>query len=496
MGGVLVGFVVFIYAAATVGLLVYGLNAYVMIGLFLRRRHRAGSAATRMREAFGDPMQRDDLPIVTTQIAIYNELNVAERIMRAVAQMRYPAGRHEIQVLDDSTDETQTVVDRVACELRAAGHDVKVVRRERRVGFKGGALAEGLREARGELLAVFDADFVPPEDYLLHKVPFFVEDPRLGFAQARWGHLNRLGSILTRAQAIGIDGHFIVEQTARNWNGLYMNFNGTAGLWRKTAIEDAGGWQWDTLTEDLDLSYRVQFAGWHTLYLPGIVVPAELPATVNAFRGQQFRWAKGSFQTILKLAPRLMRQPVSVFKKLQACLHMSGYFVHPLMLTLACLALPILGITAHLSPSRWVFGLLAFPLAFSVVAPSTMYLIGQCVAHPDWKRRVIHLPLLVVVGVGFAVSNTRAILEALVGHESDFIRTPKLGDRKLKSYRIRLPWIAFVELGLGVYCAVSLGFYLAAGKCLVSPFMAIYAAGFLLIGLLTLVDSLPRADPT
>lgn len=489
MAGIATVVVFGLYLAATLGLMAYGLNCYVMLLLFARKRQVARNAVAALRQR-GAPCADSALPVVTTQVAVFNEVNVVERVIRAVCAMDYPRDRHEVQVLDDSTDETTAIAERVARELRQQSHDVKVIHRTRRTGYKGGALQEGLEQARGDFVAVFDADFVPPAAYLRSTVPFFLENAGLGFVQGRWGHLNSRRSLLTRAQSIGIDGHFIVEQVARNWNGLYMNFNGTAGIWRKTAIVDAGGWQWDTLTEDLDLSYRMQFAGWETLYLPGVVVPAELPENINALRGQQFRWAKGSFQTVMKLLPQLLRAPVSRFKKVQAFLHISGYLVHPMMLTLALLALPILFTLPDVSAYRWVFAILALPLCFSVAAPSTLYFVSQRVTYRDWVRRVFYLPWLIVIGVGLAVSNTKAILEAVLRRETAFVRTPKSGDRELKPYRIRLPWPAFVEIAVGCYSAVTFGCYTLAGKHLVTPFLAVYAAGFLFIGLLTVVHSL------
>ena len=484
--------VLVLYFGATLGLMVYGLNCYVMLILFLRRRRKAGAICQDTWRQFEGFLERDRVPVVTTQIAVFNEMNVVERVMRAACAMRYPRSRHEIQVLDDSTDETRELIDRLAVELRTQGHDIQVVRRTSRLGFKAGALEHGLHQARGEFIAVFDADFAPPEDYLVKMIPFFLSDEKLGFVQARWGHLNPSASLLTVVQAIGIDGHFLIEQTARGWNGLFMNFNGTAGVWRRQAIEEGGGWQWDTLTEDLDLSFRVQFAGWKPLYLPDVVVPAELPDNVNALRGQQFRWAKGSFQTIIKLLPPLLRSRASGFKKAQALLHMSGYLVHPLMLILSVLALPILTITVRIKPPSFVLAVLALPLILSVLAPSTLYAAGQFVAYRDGWRRLWWMPMLVVVGVGLAVSNTRAILEALFGRPSEFVRTPKRGDREIKAYRVKLPWVAFLELLLGVYCLYTLSVYVQAGRLLVGPFLAIYAAGFLLIGVLTLLQSLGR----
>jgi cellulose synthase/poly-beta-1,6-N-acetylglucosamine synthase-like glycosyltransferase len=479
--------ILYFFAAAV--LMMYGLNCYIILALFCRRRVRAAVRQRAMLDGFGEPMGRDDLPVVTTQIAVFNEFNVAERAMRAAAAMRYPAERHEIQVLDDSTDETRGLVDRVAAELCRDGHDVKVFRRTVRTGFKAGALAEGMEQARGDLVAVFDADFVPPEDYLLRTVPFLMTQPGVGLVQARWGHLNRRRSLLTRAQSMGIDGHFVVEQSARCWNGLFMNFNGTAGVWRRTAIEAGGGWEWDTLTEDMDLSYRVQLAGWNIMYLPDLVVPAEVPEDVRAFKTQQFRWAKGSIQTAKKILPRLFAARIPRFKKVQAFFHVTHYMVHPMMLMLAVLALPVL-LTVKMKWSPVAFVVPGILLGLATVAPSALYAVSQGAVHRDWPKRLLLLPFLIVIGVGIALSNTHAVLEALMGKESPFVRTPKRGDREIKRYRVRIPWSAVLELALGGYCLFTLASYLAAGKLAVGPFLGIYAAGFLFIGMLTLAQGL------
>ena len=479
-----------IYLVPTIGLMVYGLNCYVMLVLFRRRLTGAIAARRQILSEMGDLLTRADLPVVTTQIAIYNERNVAERVIRAVCAMRYPVAKHEIQVLDDSTDDTRVIVDRVAGELRAQGHDIHILRRQQRTGYKGGALAEGLEAARGELMAVFDADFVPPQDYLISMVPFFMREARLGFAQARWGHLNEGCSLLTRAQSIGIDGHFIVEQIARGWNGLFMNFNGTAGVWRRAAIVSGGGWQWDTLTEDLDLSYRVQFEGWKALYLPDLVVPAELPETAAAFRSQQFRWAKGSFQTLLKLLPRLRREKCSWFKKFEAVLHISGYGVHPLMLVLSLLALPLLLATRHHTLPAWFFPVLAVPLALSILGPSVLYVCAQCAVdrRNGWKS-VFWMPVLMIVGVGLAFSNTRAIVEAIRGRPSEFVRTPKRGDKEVRRYAEGFSKIALAEIGLGVYSLLTVLLYVQHGRFGVVPFLMLYACGYLYMGMLSLWQS-------
>jgi len=473
-----------LYAAASLALFVFGLNCYVLLALYLRR-HR--SAAAFNAQVFAADIIRargpQSCPLVTTQIPLFNEANVAERVLRAVAALDYPRDRHEIQVLDDSTDVTGAIVDRVAAELRAAGHRVSVLRRGRRTGFKAGALQAGLAAARGEFLAIFDADFVPPADFLQRTVPFLLLDRGLGLVQGRWGHLNADDSLLTRTQAIGIDGHFMIEQSARAFNGLMMNFNGTAGVWRRRAIEEAGGWSADTLTEDLDLSYRAQLAGWRTHFVTEAVVPAEIPGNMAAFRSQQFRWAKGSIQTARKLLPAVWRSDLGVWVKTQATLHLTHYLIHPLMLTVALLALPVqLFTTTTGVPAGLLLGLGAM-LLVSLAAPGSLYLTSQQALNRRWTRQLGWMPAMMCLGVGLAVSNSRAVLEAMLGRPSDFVRTPKLGGTARVGYRpakTALPWI---ELALGLYCTATLAANIGLGHYLVSPFLVIYAVGFTTVAL-------------
>ncbi|NIO72790.1 MAG: glycosyltransferase, partial [Anaerolineae bacterium] len=319
-----------LYALCVVLLSLYGFNSLVLTWLYLRHRH----------DPIPVPSPPDEWPHVTVQLPIYNELHTVERLLNAAAGLDYPRDRLEIQVLDDSTDATSRVAARTVALLRRQGIDVIHISRPDRTGFKAGALAAGLAEAKGELIAIFDADFLPPPDFLQRVVPHFA-DPIVGCVQTRWGHLNRDYSLFTQAQALGVDGHFVVEQTARSRAGLFINFNGTAGIWRRTCIGDAGGWQGDTLTEDLDLSYRAQLRGWQIGYVPDVVVPAELPAQISGFKRQQARWAQGSIQTALKLLGPLLRsdQPWSV--KLEGVVHLTGYLVHPLMLLVVLLTLPM-----------------------------------------------------------------------------------------------------------------------------------------------------------
>jgi cellulose synthase/poly-beta-1,6-N-acetylglucosamine synthase-like glycosyltransferase len=333
---------------------------------------------------------------------------------------------------------------------------------------------------------------VPPADYLLRTVPFQCMNREYGLVQARWGHLNSRQSSLTLAQSIGIDGHFVIEQSARSWGSLFMNFNGTAGVWRRTAIESAGGWEGDTLTEDMDLSYRAQLAGWKMKFAYDVVVPAELPADINAFKSQQFRWAKGSIQTAMKLLPLVMKSNQPLRVKLQSVLHTTHYLIHPLMLLTALLALPLL-YWFPFKVSTLAFTALCVLIVISSLAPSILYLVAQRMSSKDWKNRMLSLPTLMAVGVGVAFNNTRAVLSALSGNKGTFVRTPKAGDNSVKAttvYRTRFPFASAIELGLGVYCLVGFANYTYAEKYLVGPFLGLYAVGFLVVGTMSLVHYL------
>ncbi|MGE9269792.1 MAG: glycosyltransferase [Verrucomicrobiales bacterium] len=477
-----------LYLAASAGMFVYGLNYYVVLFLFGRRiqetshRQRQDENDWTARHSTSDPT---NLPKITTQIPLYNEANVAERVIRAVGAFDYPAELHQIQICDDSTDETRKQVDAVAEELRESGLWVEVFRREKRQGFKAGALSEALDQAHGEYIAIFDSDFVPQPDFLHRMIPHFTAE-NIGLVQARWGHLNRDESLLTRAQSIGIDGHFAIEQTARSANHLFLNFNGTAGVWRRACIDDAGGWQADTLTEDLDLSYRAQLRGWHLEYVPEVVVPAELPNTYSAFKSQQFRWAKGSIQTALKLLPKVLASEATPLAKIQSIFHLCHYMAHPMMFIAAIFALPALHFLGGEISMTWL-GIVAIPLMFATCGPTILYLISQRYLYPeDWSRRIVLLPALMVVGFGICVSNTRAVLEALLGVQSSFVRTPKSGSQKSKAYRAKPTAIPWLEVLAGVYCLISLVIYSVAGSFGIAPFLILYVAGFFLVGISSL----------
>ncbi len=464
--------------------MIYGLNTYVLLFLFGRRIKETRERQQKQEQTFLAKIsgQGDDAwPMVTTQIPLYNELNVAERIIRTVAKMDYPQGKHQIQVVDDSTDETRDLVDRVVSDLQAEGVSIEVCRREDRVGYKAGALKEAMKTATGDYFAIFDSDFVPDPDFLKKTLPLF-QDEKTGLVQARWGHLNAEHSSLTKAQSVGIDGHFVIEQVARSANGLFLNFNGTAGIWRKEAIEDGGGWHADTLTEDLDLSYRCQLKGWKLEYAIDVVVPAELPETYSAFKSQQFRWAKGSVQTAKKLIGTVMRSPISLLAKSQAAFHLLHYVAHLLMFTLALLSLPLTLLIPRFSGIGGT-AFLILPLIIATLGPSILYLTSQRHLHPEgWTRRILWLPSMVTIGFGICISNTRAVLEALLGVKSGFVRTPKRGEVAKKSYRTKIDWIPLVEIGAAFYCLITMISFLIQGVPGGIVFFLFYGYGFLITG--------------
>ena len=424
------------------------------------------------------------LPHVTTQLPIYNELNVAERLIESAAAMAYPLDKHEIQVLDDSTDETRRIVAEKVAELRDKGYNIAHITRNDRRGFKAGALKNGLDSAEGEYLAIFDADFVPPRDFLLRSIPCFYHEPDIGFVQARWGHLNRNESLITRLQSIGINGHFMVEQAARNSSGLLMNFNGTAGIFRKQAILEAGNWQGDTLTEDMDLSYRIQLAGWRCHYMIDLIAPAEIPNDINAFKNQQFRWAKGSIQTAIKLLPRVLRSDFSLFAKLQAFLHLTHYCIHPLMLFLAIMALPVL-LIGHPDLPTFLFAVFGFLLAISCTGPSRLYIVAENALQNSPLKTVFLMPVMICFGCGLAVNNTRAVLEALMKKPSGFIRTPKSGFNHRKSYVPVKNIVYLFELLAGIWCLAGAIVYFSSNQVIVGHFLLLYTFGYLTIGILS-----------
>lgn len=438
---------------------IYGAHRYFLVLLYYRVRKRVPQPAGRFEE----------LPPVTIQLPMYNERYVAQRIIERACQIDYPRDRLQIQVLDDSTDETAAIARQTVERMRTLGHNVVYLHRDNRTGFKAGALEEGTKTATGEFIAIFDADFLPPPSILRDTIHYFT-DPQVGMVQSRWEHLNRNLSLLTQAQAILLDGHFIIEHTARNRTGRYMSFNGTAGIWRKSAIADAGGWQHDTLTEDLDLSYRAQLRGWKFVFLPHLTSPAELPPEMNAFKAQQHRWTKGGAQTCLKLLPRVLRSPVPWWIKLEAFFHLTSGAVYVLVVILSLLVGPaLLAKLALKTPqSPWVlwYELVLFIIGFGSTA--AFYIVSQHQLLRGWWYGLRHVPTLMAVGIGIALNNAIAALDGFFGETGEFVRTPKFGDTvhahrdwrtRLGAFQLKKNWQAWVELAMAVYlcaCAVSL----------------------------------------
>jgi hypothetical protein len=412
------------------------------------------------------------------------------RLLQAVGALDYPPERLEIQVLDDSTDDTATIIAGMVRELRDRGLSVVHLHRRERTGFKAGALAAGLKEARGEFVAIFDADAVPGADFLRMMLPHFV-DPDVAVVQARWGHLNRDFSLLTVAVSLGIDGHFAVEQSARFCGKLFLNFNGTAGVWRRAAIEDAGGWTHDTLTEDLDLSYRAQLRGWRIVYRPDVVCPAELPILISGFKSQQRRWAKGSIQTARKLLPAIMRLPRSPWIKYQAFIHLTYYMIHPAILIAVLLCAPLVG-AQEVAPDGNVALGVGLAVALSMLGPGILLLYAQRILDPRWPRHVWQLPSILIIGVGMAWSTSLAVLGALWKKDLEFIRTPKFGigptggQWRGKTYVARRPWSGLIEIMLGLYCAWGACLLWTHQSYAAVPILGLYTAGFLTVGILTI----------
>jgi len=439
------------------------------------------------------------LPFVTIQLPIFNEQFVIERLIEAVCRLDYPRDRFEIQVLDDSTDET-TGVARDIVERYARGfagmepQPIVYLHRSNRHGYKAGALDKGLDVARGEFVAIFDADFVPPRQWVMQVIHHFAE-PGIGMVQTRWTHLNRNYSFLTQVEAILLDGHFVLEHGGRSRAGVFFNFNGTAGMWRRETISTAGGWQHDTLTEDTDLSYRAQLVGWHFKYLQDVECPAELPIEMTAFKTQQARWAKGLIQTGKKILPRVLKSDAPWHTKLEAWYHLTANISYPLMIVLSVLLMPAMIIRSWQGYIQML--LIDFPLFIaSTMSVSTFYMVSQKELYPkSWYKSIIYVPFVMALGgVGLTITNTKAVLEALFGVKSAFARTPKYSVKKkgeksqAKVYRKRLGIVPWIELGIGCYFAWTVYYAVSTENFFTVPFLLLFVFGYWYTGLLSLLQ--------
>ena len=472
------------YFAVLIILASYGMHRYVLVFLYYKNRKK------RVTEP---PGHFAELPRVTVQLPIFNEQFVVERLVEAICRMEYPRDRLDIQVLDDSTDETVPVAQGVVERYAALGEPISYHHRSNRAGFKAGALQEGMKTAQGEFIAIFDADFVPPEDFLLRLIHHFT-GPQTGMVQARWTHINRNYSFLTEVEAILLDGHFILEHGGRSRSGVFFNFNGTAGMWRRQAIEEAGGWEHDTLTEDTDLSYRAQLKGWRFVYLQDVECPAELPIEMTAFKTQQARWAKGLIQVSKKILPQLMRSDVPRKVKIEAWYHLTANLSYPLMIVLSTLLLPAMIVRFYQGWFQMLYIDLPLFLA-STFSISSFYLVSQKELYPrTWLRTFLYLPFLMALGIGLTITNTRAVLEALAGIQSSFKRTPKYkvetrADRaNAAKYRRRLGWVPWVELAIGAYFAATVYYAVDNENYMTVPFLLLFVLGYWYTGLMSLLQ--------
>ena len=475
--------VVCCHLAVCFALSVYGIHRYSLVYLYFKyRRNCARKKACFLRK-----------PRVTIQLPMYNEEYVARRIIEAACQIEYPPDRLEIQVLDDSTDETVEIVQATCREMQAQGHPVVLLHRDNREGYKAGALEEGLKVATGEFIVIFDADFVPPPTILDHLVDHFVDD-KVGMVQARWEHINRDQSLLTKTQAILLDGHFVIEHAARNRSGRFMSFNGTAGAWRKSCITDAGGWHHDTLTEDLDLSYRAQMKGWRFVYLPQVTSPAELPPEMNAFKSQQHRWAKGGAQTCRKLLPRILKSRLPWRIKLEAFFHLTSCVSYFLILLLTLLLFPALASKTSLFADNPVMRIIidSSLVLLATFSASTFYVASQREIFRTWGDSLKYLPFLMGLGVGISINNARAAFEGFFGGQSEFVRTPKFGQdgrqwqqkagrNRLDAKRIQ----AWCELFMSCYMAACVAYTIYNKMWIGLFFMCLFTVGYFYVTILT-----------
>jgi cellulose synthase/poly-beta-1,6-N-acetylglucosamine synthase-like glycosyltransferase len=464
----------------------YGVHRYILVYEYYKhRKNRRTEPAGRFPS--------EQLPRVTVQLPIFNEQFVVDRLVDSVCKLEYPREKLEIQVLDDSTDETAEVARAVVQHYAALGHNITYHHRTNREGFKAGALQAGMEKCQGEFIAVFDADFTPPPDWLLKVIHHFT-DPQIGMVQTRWTHINRNYSFLTEVEAILLDGHFVLEHGARSRSGVFFNFNGTAGMWRRKAIEDAGGWEHDTLTEDTDLSYRAQMKGWKFAYVQDIECPAELPVEMTAFKTQQARWAKGLIQVALKILPKVMKAKVPWKVKFEAWYHLTANISYPLMIVLSTLLLPAMIIRFY---QGWFQMLLIdLPLFMaSTFSISSFYLVSQKELFPKrWYRTFAFLPFLMALGIGLTITNTRAVLEALAGKQTAFARTPKYrvvtkSDKPIAAkYRKRLGWVPWIELTVGTYFFLTVLYALQNENYITVPFLVLFVVGYWYTGLMSLLQ--------
>ncbi len=469
-----------VYFFILITVFMYASHRYYMVYLYYKHRKNSPTLKGKLKE----------LPRVTIQLPIYNEMYVTRRLITAACNIDYPKELLDIQVLDDSTDETADLAQKCVKEFKEKGIDIKYIHRTNREGFKAGALENGMKTAKGRFISIFDADFVPAKDTLQKTIHYF-SDKSVGMVQTRWSYLNRKYSFLTKIQAIMLDGHFVIEHAARNWSGRFFNFNGTAGVWRKEAIEAAGGWQHDTLTEDLDLSYRAQLEGWKFVYLKDELSPSEIPVEINGFKSQQHRWAKGSIQTAKKLLPLILKSKLPLKVKVEAFFHLTNNVSYLLMLVLSMLIYPSMVARINIGWFKMVVADVPF-LLVATVGISFFYICSQKEAYKNWKSRLTCLPMLMSLGIGLSVSNSKAVLEAIFNKKTAFKRTPKYKieekkDKWLgKKYRGEINFLVIMELLLGIYFSFNIYFAFINKIYISIPFLMMFQIGYFYVAFLSI----------
>lgn len=461
-------------------LFIFGLHGFLL--LYYHRKYKDNIAEPKS--------ELEENPLVTIQLPLFNEYYVVERLINSVCEIDYPKEKMEIQVLDDSTDETVDLVEKIVNEKKALGFTIEHIRRKTREGYKAGALKEGLKSAKGDFVAIFDADFIPQETFLKNTLKFFADD-KIGMVQTRWEHLNGNYSLLTRAQALALDGHFVIEQTVRNKAGFFINFNGTGGIWRKSCIEDAGNWHADTLTEDLDLSFRAQLNGWKFIFLKDYTSPAELPSEINALKSQQFRWTKGAIETAKKVLPLVWKSTVPLRIKLYSTFHLTNNIVFPFILLAAILNVPLIFIKNSGGHEIYFAFMSVFVLAF--ISTFLFYLYSQKDVHPDWRKRIVLFPVFMAGSMGFALNNSRAVFEGLLNRKSEFVRTPKfkvvgetdtwIGKKYLSK---KIDFAVIVELILAIYCLIGVASSIYFLEIAALPFQLLFFTGFSFVSITSL----------
>ena len=473
--------ILFTYIGSLMILFTFGSHGFIMIYYYLKHRHQRDDFSAKL----------ESFPVVTLQLPIYNEMYVIERLIKTVCEIDYPIDKLEIQVLDDSTDETVEIVANIVKEYQLRGFDIHHIHRTDRSGYKAGALKEGLKVAKGEFVGIFDADFIPRKNFLQIVLPFF-KDPKIGMVQTRWEHLNRAYSLVTQIQALALDGHFVLEQQVRNKAGYFINFNGTSGVWRKECIFDAGNWEADTLTEDLDLSYRAQLKGWKFRYLTDFTTPSEVPSEINSLKSQQFRWTKGAIETARKMLFRVWAAKLPLKTKIMCTFHLTNNIVFPFILVACLLNMPIVLIkNTGLYDTYFIF-MSVFVLAF--IASFLFYLYSQKDVYEDWRSRILLFPVFMAGSMGFAINNTKAVFEALINKKSEFVRTPKYGiegdkdkwqDKKYVHKKVVKFSVVF-ELIIALYSLACVVVSAVTLQISAIPFQLMYTFGFGLVAYLSI----------